>query len=54
MTRPCARSFDSAAEALGGLDVVVANAGIAAGGPLHRQDLRSAEGESNGRDRRKV
>ena len=32
-----------AAEALGGLDVVVANAGIATGGPLRSQDLRSWE-----------
>lgn len=31
------------ADALGGLDVVVANAGIAAGGPLRSQDLRSWE-----------
>ena len=36
-------SVDAAAEALGGLDAVVANAGIAAGGPLRRQDLRSWE-----------
>jgi NAD(P)-dependent dehydrogenase (short-subunit alcohol dehydrogenase family) len=36
-------AVDSAAEALGGLDVVVANAGIAAGGPLRLQDLRSWE-----------
>jgi NAD(P)-dependent dehydrogenase (short-subunit alcohol dehydrogenase family) len=35
--------IDAAAEALGGLDVVVANAGIAAGGPLRIQDLRSWE-----------
>src|ERR687887_1927849 len=34
-------AVDAAAEALGGLDVVVANAGIAAGGPLRSQDLRS-------------
>ncbi len=37
------RSVDAAAEALGGLDVVVANAGIAAGGPLRSQDPRSWE-----------
>jgi NAD(P)-dependent dehydrogenase (short-subunit alcohol dehydrogenase family) len=36
-------AVDSAAEALGGLDVVVANAGIATGGPLRSQDLRSWE-----------
>ena len=36
-------AVDAAAEALGGLDVVVANAGIAAGGPLRSQDLRSWE-----------
>src|SRR5687767_15302515 len=36
-------AIDVAAEALGGLDVVVANAGIAAGGPLRSQDLRSWE-----------
>ena len=36
-------AVDAAAEALGGLDVVVANAGIAAGGPLKLQDLRSWE-----------
>jgi NAD(P)-dependent dehydrogenase (short-subunit alcohol dehydrogenase family) len=36
-------AIDAAAEALGGLDVVVANAGIAAGGPLRSQDLRSWE-----------
>jgi NAD(P)-dependent dehydrogenase (short-subunit alcohol dehydrogenase family) len=35
------RAVDAAAEALGGLDVVVANAGIATGGPLRSQDLRS-------------
>ena len=34
---------DDAAEALGGLDVVVANAGIASGGPLRLQDLRTWE-----------
>jgi NAD(P)-dependent dehydrogenase (short-subunit alcohol dehydrogenase family) len=38
-----ARVIDAAAEALGGLDVAVANAGIAAGGPLRSQDLRSWE-----------
>jgi NAD(P)-dependent dehydrogenase (short-subunit alcohol dehydrogenase family) len=37
------RSVEAAAEALGGLDVVVANAGIATGGPLRSQDLRSWE-----------
>jgi NAD(P)-dependent dehydrogenase (short-subunit alcohol dehydrogenase family) len=37
------RAVDSAAESLGGLDIVVANAGIAAGGPLLSQDLRSWE-----------
>jgi NAD(P)-dependent dehydrogenase (short-subunit alcohol dehydrogenase family) len=37
------RAIDAAAEALGGLDAVVANAGIAAGGPLRSQDLRSWE-----------
>ncbi len=37
------KAIDAAAEALGGLDVVVANAGIAAGGPLRSQDLRSWE-----------
>jgi len=37
------KTVDAAAEALGGLDVVVANAGIAAGGPLRSQDLRSWE-----------
>jgi NAD(P)-dependent dehydrogenase (short-subunit alcohol dehydrogenase family) len=36
-------AVDAAAEALGGLDVVVANAGIATGGPLRAQDLRSWE-----------
>jgi NAD(P)-dependent dehydrogenase (short-subunit alcohol dehydrogenase family) len=34
-------AVDAAAEALGGLDVVVANAGIATGGPLRSQDIRS-------------
>ncbi len=37
------RAIDSAADALGGLDVVVANAGIATGGPLRSQDPRSWE-----------
>ncbi len=37
------RAVDAAAEELGGLDVVVANAGIATGGPLRAQDLRSWE-----------
>jgi NAD(P)-dependent dehydrogenase (short-subunit alcohol dehydrogenase family) len=37
------RAIDAGAEALGGLDVVVANAGIATGGPLRSQDLRSWE-----------
>lgn len=36
-----ASAVDAAAGALGGLDVVVANAGIATGGPLRSQDLRS-------------
>jgi NAD(P)-dependent dehydrogenase (short-subunit alcohol dehydrogenase family) len=36
-------AVDAAAEALGGLDVVVANAGIATGGPLRTQDVRSWE-----------
>jgi NAD(P)-dependent dehydrogenase (short-subunit alcohol dehydrogenase family) len=36
-------AVDAAAEALGGLDAVVANAGIATGGPLRHQDLRSWE-----------
>jgi len=36
-------AVDAAAKALGGLDVVVANAGIATGGPLRVQDLRSWE-----------
>jgi NAD(P)-dependent dehydrogenase (short-subunit alcohol dehydrogenase family) len=36
-------AVDAAAEALGGLDVVVANAGIATGGPLRLQDVRSWE-----------
>jgi NAD(P)-dependent dehydrogenase (short-subunit alcohol dehydrogenase family) len=37
------KAVDEAAEALGGLDAVVANAGIAAGGPLRSQDVRSWE-----------
>ncbi len=37
------RAIDDAAEALGGLDVVVANAGIAAAGPLRLQEIRSWE-----------
>jgi len=37
------KAVDDAAEELGGLDTVVANAGIAAGGPLRMQDLRSWE-----------
>ena len=36
-------AVDSAAEALGGLDVVVANAGIATGGPLRLQEVRPWE-----------
>jgi len=35
------RAIEAAAEALGGLDVVVANAGIATGGPLRLQPVRS-------------
>ena len=34
------QAVDAAAEALGGLDVVVANAGIATGGPLRLQEVR--------------
>ena len=34
------RAVDAAAEALGGLDVVVANAGIATGGPVRLQEVR--------------
>ncbi len=34
------QAVDAAAEALGGLDVVVANAGIATGGPLRLQEIR--------------
>jgi NAD(P)-dependent dehydrogenase (short-subunit alcohol dehydrogenase family) len=37
------QAIDAAAEALGGLDVVVANAGIATGGPLRLQPVRSWE-----------
>ena len=37
------QAVDAAAEALGGLDVVVANAGIATGGPLRSQDVRAWE-----------
>ena len=37
------KAVDGAAEALGGLDAVVANAGIAAGGPMRSQDVRSWE-----------
>jgi NAD(P)-dependent dehydrogenase (short-subunit alcohol dehydrogenase family) len=37
------KAIDGAAEALGGLDAVVANAGIAAGGPMRSQDVRSWE-----------
>ena len=36
-------AIDAAADALGGLDAVVANAGIAAGGPLKLQDVRAWE-----------
>ena len=36
-------AVDAAAEALGGLDVVVANAGIAAAGPMRLQEVRSWE-----------
>ena len=36
-------AIDAAAEALGGLDAVVANAGIGAGGPLKIQELRAWE-----------
>ncbi len=36
-------AVDAAAEALGRLDAAVANAGIAAGGPLRLQSLRSWE-----------
>jgi NAD(P)-dependent dehydrogenase (short-subunit alcohol dehydrogenase family) len=34
------QAVDAAAQALGGLDVVVANAGIATGGPLRLQEVR--------------
>jgi NAD(P)-dependent dehydrogenase (short-subunit alcohol dehydrogenase family) len=37
------KAVDASAEALGGLDGVVANAGIAAGGPLRSQDVHSWE-----------
>lgn len=37
------RAVGDAASALGGLDVVVANAGIATGGPLRFEDLRAWE-----------
>jgi NAD(P)-dependent dehydrogenase (short-subunit alcohol dehydrogenase family) len=37
------QAVDAAAKAFGGLDVVVANAGIATGGPLRLQHLRSWE-----------
>jgi NAD(P)-dependent dehydrogenase (short-subunit alcohol dehydrogenase family) len=37
------QAVDGAAEAMGGLDVVVANAGIATGGPLRLQPIRSWE-----------
>src|SRR5437016_4706371 len=37
------QAVDAAANALGGLDVVVANAGIATAGPLRLQDVRSWE-----------
>src|SRR3712207_8746500 len=36
-------AIDGAAQALGGLDIAVANAGIGAGGPLRAQDLRTWE-----------
>src|SRR5882757_6471256 len=36
-------AVDAAAEALGGLDVVVANAGIATAAPLRSHDLRAWE-----------
>jgi NAD(P)-dependent dehydrogenase (short-subunit alcohol dehydrogenase family) len=36
-------AVDAAAQALGGLDAVVANAGIGTGGPLRSQNLRSWE-----------
>jgi NAD(P)-dependent dehydrogenase (short-subunit alcohol dehydrogenase family) len=38
-----AAAVDAAAEALGGLDVVVANAGIAAGGPVRSHHVRAWE-----------
>jgi NAD(P)-dependent dehydrogenase (short-subunit alcohol dehydrogenase family) len=37
------RAIDAAADALGGLDVVVANAGIAAGGPVRSHHVRAWE-----------
>src|SRR3989440_11337830 len=37
------RAIDEAAGALGGLDLVVANAGIASGGPLRLQDVHAWE-----------
>lgn len=37
------KAVDAAAEALGGLDVVVANAGIAAGGPVRSHHIRAWE-----------
>jgi NAD(P)-dependent dehydrogenase (short-subunit alcohol dehydrogenase family) len=37
------QAVDAAAEALGGLDAAVANAGIGTGGPLRSQNLRSWE-----------
>jgi NAD(P)-dependent dehydrogenase (short-subunit alcohol dehydrogenase family) len=37
------RAIDAAAEALSGLDAVIANAGIATGGPLRLQPVRSWE-----------
>ena len=40
---PVTEAIDAAADAFGGLDVVVANAGIGAGGPLRLQDVRSWE-----------
>jgi NAD(P)-dependent dehydrogenase (short-subunit alcohol dehydrogenase family) len=40
-TEHVTQAIDSAAETLGGLDVVVANAGIATGGPLRLQPVRS-------------
>src|SRR5205807_2105868 len=37
------KAVDAAAEALGGLDVVVANAGIAVGGPVRSHHVRAWE-----------